>query len=98
MIYAVASKSFSPILCFTQALPPGVANASREDLQRMLMDSLRKTKARDKRIADLTTEKEALAKAQAAAASEAPAENGNGSDDLQHELQASAHLWQLQCS
>ena len=49
-----------------QALPPSVANASREDLQRMLMDSLRKRKASDKRIADLIAEKENLLAAQAA--------------------------------
>ena len=66
-----------------QALPPSVANASREDLQRMLMDSLRKTKARDKRIADLAAEKESLIAAQAAA----PTENGATTQHLEQQVQ-----------
>lgn len=52
-----------------------MANATREDLQRMLMDSLRKRKASDKRIADLTAEKESLLAAQAATGA-LPTENG----------------------
>ena len=72
---------------YEQALPPTVANASREDLQRMLMDSVRKTKARDKRITELTAEKDGLLAAQAASA---PAENGGTTDHLQQQLQVAA--------
>lgn len=36
------------------ALPPSVANASLEELQKLFVDSLKKLKARDKRIAELT--------------------------------------------
>ena len=72
-----------------QALPPSVANASREDLQRMLMDSLRKTKARDKRIADLTAEKDGLLAAAQSAQPEAPAENGDAAEHHAEQLQVS---------
>ena len=75
------------ILGMLQALPPSVANASKEDLQRMLMDSLRKTKARDKRIADLTAEKEALQSAAATPKAEPESlENGAATEHLEEQL------------
>ena len=43
-----------------QAMPPKVAAASREDLQKMLVDTLRKLKRGDKRLAELKAENEAL--------------------------------------
>ncbi|KAK9809711.1 hypothetical protein WJX73_008782 [Symbiochloris irregularis] len=67
------------------ALPPSVANASREDLQRMLMDSVRKTKARDKRIAEVTAERDALAAKHEAAAG--ASENGGPSTAVEQEVQ-----------
>ena len=38
------------------ALPPKIAAAGKEELQKMLMDSLRKLKARDKKLAELKAE------------------------------------------
>ena len=61
----------------------------------MLMDSLRKTKARDKRIADLTAEKENLLQAQTAASPQL--ENGAATDHLEHELQVSMRTAEASC-
>ena len=73
----------------SQALPPSVANASREDLQRMLMDSLRKTKARDKKLVEVTAERDALAAKQGSGA--APSENGASEEHLQQQMQVQSH-------
>lgn len=39
-------------------LPPSLANATPEELQRLIVDSLRKLKSRDKRITELTAANE----------------------------------------
>ena len=44
----------------TPALPPKIAAAGKEELQKMLIDSLRKLKARDKRLAELKADNEGL--------------------------------------
>ena len=54
-----------------QAMPPKVAAASREELQKMLMDTLRKLKRADKRLGELKAENEALQ------ARTGPQENGS---------------------
>ena len=42
------------------ALPPSIANLSLEDSQKLNVDTLKKLKARDKKIADLTAINEKL--------------------------------------
>ena len=49
----------------TPALPPKIAAAGKEELQKMLIDSLRKLKARDKRLAELKADNEGLLRASA---------------------------------
>jgi hypothetical protein len=61
-----------------------VANASREDLQKLLMDSLKKLKTRDKRIAEMTaaSEKAAAEHAQSAELAESSPDK-NTAQELQ---------------
>ena len=68
------------------ALPPSVANASHEELQRVLIDALKKLKARDRKIAELTA---ALGKAAEGTHTEPPGDQGNGQDKaaLEQQLQ-----------
>ena len=55
------SPGGSPIRPASKAqLPASIANASLEELQKLFVDSLKKLKARDKKIADLTASHEAL--------------------------------------
>lgn len=79
---ANSSPGGSPVRPISKSqLPASIANASLEELQRLFVDSLKKLKARDKRIADLTASQEALqgqASQQASASSLA---------DLQQQLQ-----------
>ena len=42
------------------ALPPSIANLSLEDSQKLNLDTLKKLKARDKKIAELTAANEKL--------------------------------------
>lgn len=75
-------------------LPPSVANASHEELQRVLLDALKKLKARDRKIAELST---ALEKAAEGAPAEPPAEQPNGQDTaaLERQLQVAIPLLAL---
>ena len=61
-----------------------MANASREDLQKLLMDSLKKLKTRDKRIAEMTaaSEKAAAEHAQSAELAESSPDK-NTAQELQ---------------
>lgn len=68
-----------------------MANASKEDLQRMLMDSVRKTKARDKRIAEISAERDELAAKQQQMAG--AAENGISGTALQQEIQVCMRMY-----
>lgn len=65
-------------------LPTSIASASLEDLQKLFVDSLKKLKARDKKIADLTASHEAL---QGQIVQQASADDIT---DLQHQLQTAA--------
>ena len=64
-------------------LPPSVANASLEELQKLFVDSLKKLKARDRRIAELTaaSEKSAAEVAALQGSSPQPAEASSGAPD-----------------
>ena len=82
------------------ALPPSVANASHGELQRVLVETLKKLKARDRKIAELTA---ALGKAEGNHA-EPPAEQANGQDRavLEEQLQVAlpsfnVHLIRTAC-
>ena len=58
---ASSSPGGSPARAISKSqLPASIANASLEELQKLFVDSLKKLKARDKRIADLTANQEAL--------------------------------------
>lgn len=58
---ASSSPGGSPVRPTSKSqMPASLANASLEDLQKLFVDSLKKLKARDKRIADLTASQEAL--------------------------------------
>lgn len=58
---ANSSPGGSPVRPISKSqLPASIANASLEELQKLFVDSLKKLKARDKRIADLTASQEAL--------------------------------------
>lgn len=76
---ASSSPGGSPVRPTSKSqLPASIANASPEELQKLFVDSLKKLKARDKRIADLTASQEAL---QGQAPQQAPVA------DLQQQLQ-----------
>jgi len=47
-----------------QALPPSIANLSLEESQKLCLDTLKKLKARDKKIAELAAANENLTAAQ----------------------------------
>ena len=58
---ASSSPSSSPAKPSSKAqLPASVANASLEELQKLFVDSLKKLKARDRRIAELSASNESL--------------------------------------
>ena len=65
-------------------LPASIANASLEELQKLFVDSLKKLKARDKKIIDLTASNEAL---QGQVSQQALA---SAQEDLQQRLQAAS--------
>lgn len=76
---ASSSPGGSPVRPTSKSqLPASIANASLEELQKLFVDSLKKLKARDKKIADLTASQEAL---QGQAPQQAPVA------DLQQQLQ-----------
>lgn len=80
---ASSSPGGSPArLASKSQLPASIANASLEELQRLFVDSLKKLKARDKKIAELTASHEAL---QGQTSQQAPAV---GLADNQQQLQA----------
>lgn len=83
---ASGSPGGSPVRPISKSqLPASIANASLEELQKLFVDSLKKLKARDKKIADLTASQEALqgqALQQASASSLA---------DLQQQLQTASN-------
>ena len=77
---ASSSPGNSPVRPSSKSqLPASIASASLEELQKLFVDSLKKLKARDKRIADLTASQEAL---QGRLAQQTPLE------DLEQQLQA----------
>lgn len=75
------------------ALPPSVANASLEELQKLFVDSLKKLKARDKRIAELTaaSEKSAAELAVLQGNSSHLAESSSGPPDSATALRLKVH-------
>lgn len=73
-------------------LPPQIANASLEELQKLVMESLRKLKAKDKKLAE-TEEALAHAKEQLEAA---PAEGAQGGGAAGQANGASVELASLQ--
>lgn len=82
---ASSSPGGSPVRPVSKSqLPPSIASASLEDLQKLFVDSLKKLKARDKKIADLTASHEALQGQIAHQASADPFA------DLQHQLQTAS--------
>ncbi|KAK9829710.1 hypothetical protein WJX72_007468 [[Myrmecia] bisecta] len=56
----MSSPAASPSKAGKATLPPSIANASLEELQKLFMDSLKKLRVRDKKIADLTAAQEQL--------------------------------------
>lgn len=83
---ASSSPGGSPVRPTSKSqLPASIANASLEELQKLFVDSLKKLKARDKRIADLTASQEAL---QGQAPQQAPAPL---LADLQQQLQKASN-------
>lgn len=80
---ASSSPAGSPAKPTSKAqLPASIANASLEELQKLFVDSLKKLKARDKKIAELAASHEAL---EGQIGQQAPADV---SKDLQQQLQA----------
>ena len=83
---ASSSPGGSPVRPISKSqLPASIANASLEELQKLFVDSLKKLRARDKKIADLTASQEALqgqASLQASASSLA---------DFQQQLQTASN-------
>ena len=80
-----SSPGGSPVRPISKSqLPASIANASLEELQKLFVDSLKKLKARDKRIADLTASQEAL-QGQAAQAS------ASSLADLQQQIQTASN-------
>ena len=68
---ALAAPSFPPSIAAAQekrggGLPASIQNVALDELQRMFVDSLKKLKARDKRIADLAEAQKAVAAENAA--------------------------------
>lgn len=70
-----------------------MANASLEELQKLFVDSLKKLKARDKRIAELTaaSEKSAAELAALHGNSPQPAESSSGAPDSATALRLKVH-------
>lgn len=71
------------------ALPPSIANASLEELQKLFVDSLKKLKARDRKIAELTSavENQQVAVNGPGSASDASHKVDPDLDNLEQQLQ-----------
>lgn len=68
-------------------LPASIANASLEELQKLFVDSLKKLKARDKKISELTASQENF-QHQLAQAESNHAEPGNSNEEVEQRLQS----------
>lgn len=69
-------------------LPTSIANASLEELQKLFVDSLKKLKARDKKIVELTAHQESLQTQLVDAQSSAAAPAESARQDLEQGLQS----------
>ena len=80
---ATSSPASSPAKPTSKSqLPASIANASLEDLQKLFVDSLKRLKAKDKKIAELSATQDALQQQISQSASSSTEQN-----ELRHQLE-----------